>query len=502
MGGNLRRTSVVAAALLALVAGATAVPAQAEQPGTFTVVVIPDTQKYAVSDTLAQSVTAQTQWIVDQRDDLGIAFAAHLGDVVDLHPDSRQWDRMSASMKVLDDAGVPNSVLPGNHDLDTSTGESPNYDRYFPSSRYADATWTPSTSRYGGSYAPHGNRSSYSLFSAGGLDLMVLSLEYGAPDDVLAWARQVLADHPDRRVILATHAFLHLGGARSTYITRKDPGANTPAQIWEELVRSSCSIFLVVNGHESSGDRGESRRSDLNDCGRPVQQVLTDYQGRANGGDGWLRYYTFDPANDVVTARTYSPTLGRFESDADSAFTFSYDMASTAAERRDLVAEGASWRYRFASAAPPAGWRSRSFDDSTWSRGRAALGFGSWGPRTTMQPPAGTQPLAAQLRRTFTVDDPADVTRLTLTTRADDGVVLHLNGVEVGRRNLPTGTLTHQTYATAAPSTSSAAATPFTVTVPPGTLRAGRNVLTAQVHLNYRATPDISFDAQLRATLR
>lgn len=497
------RTVVAVAVTTTGVAWAGTSTAHADDPEPFTVVVLPDTQKYAVSDTLARSVTAQTRWIVDQRDALGVAFATHVGDVVDLHPDPKQWDRMSASMAVLDDAGVPNAVLPGNHDLDLSTGESPLYDEYFPSSRYADAAWTPASARYGGSYAPHGNRSSYSLFSAGGLDLMVLSLEYGAPDDVLAWARRVIAEHPDRRVILSTHAFLHLGGGRSTYITRTDPGANTPAQIWTELVRSSCSIFLVVNGHESSGERGEARRTDLNDCGEPVHQVLTDYQGRANGGDGWLRYYTFDPAADTITARTYSPTLGRFESDADSAFTLRYDMAPRDAVRRDLVAEGSSWAYRHAATAPPSGWRSRSFDDAGWPTGRAALGFGSWGPRTVITAPSdGPRPLGVQLRREFTVDDPADVARLSLTTRADDGVVLYLNGVEVGRRNLPAGAVTATTYATAAPSTASAVASPFTVAVPVDALRAGRNVLTAQVQLNYRATPDISFDARLRATLR
>ena len=48
-----------------------------------------------------------------------------------------------------------------------------------------------------------------------------------------------------------------------------------------------------------------------------------------NGGDGWLRYYTFDPAAGTMTRRrTYSPKLGTFGSDADSAFTPSRVQAS------------------------------------------------------------------------------------------------------------------------------------------------------------------------------
>ena len=37
-----------------------------------------------------------------------------------------------------------------------------------------------------------------------------------------------------------------------------------------------------------NGDLSEANRSDLNSCGQPVQQLLTDYQDRPNGGDGWL----------------------------------------------------------------------------------------------------------------------------------------------------------------------------------------------------------------------
>ena len=58
----------------------------------------------------------------------------------------------------------------------------------------------------------------------------------------------------------------------------------------------------MLSGHFHDGNAGEANRSDLNRCGEPVQQILTDYQDRANGGDGWLRYYTFDPAANTMTA--------------------------------------------------------------------------------------------------------------------------------------------------------------------------------------------------------
>ncbi|MEO0017952.1 MAG: hypothetical protein RLZZ522_1235, partial [Verrucomicrobiota bacterium] len=46
----------------------------------------------------------------------------------------------------------------------------------------------------------------------------------------------------------------------------------------------------------------------------------------------------------------------------------------TAAIDRDLVVAGATWKYRDDAAAPPAGWETRAFDDSTWLSGAAPLG--------------------------------------------------------------------------------------------------------------------------------
>ena len=82
---------------------------------------------------------------------------------------------------------------------------------------------------------------------------------------------------------------------------------------------------MVINGHYP----GEGRRTDLNNCGQPVHQVLMDYQSRANGGDGWLRYFTFKPSENKIYAYTYSPTLIQFETDDSSQFVLDYTMQGT-----------------------------------------------------------------------------------------------------------------------------------------------------------------------------
>ncbi|HLQ81633.1 MAG TPA: fibrinogen-like YCDxxxxGGGW domain-containing protein [Brachybacterium sp.] len=158
-----------------------------------------------------------------------------------------------------------------------------------------------------------------------------------------------------------------------------------------------------------------------------------------------------------------------------------------------LLAAGSEWAYRYQSDAPDGDWTASEFDDSGWDTGAAPLGWGhgDLGTELTFQ---GTKPLTAYFRRSITIEDVTDVAGLELTTRADDGVVVYLNGTEVARQNMPNGTIGHGTYATTAPSSATALANPVTVTVPEDLLVSGENVITAEVHLNYRGTPSASFE--------
>ncbi|MFE1664620.1 PKD domain-containing protein [Microbacterium sp. P02] len=314
------------------VKGATVAGPAAAEP--FTIVALPDIQNYT-SAARAPIIAQQAQWVVDNRAAMNTQFVVQLGDLVSDWAFAGHWPYASAGLKVLDDNHVPNAVVPGNHDFDNATGAHVAYDTWFPPSRYADATWTPSSARYGGymgqnqfgqDAADRQNMNNYSLFTAGGQDWLVLGLEWEASADVLAWADRVLAAHPDRQVVMFTHAFVNLSGSRRTVAQR--PGGTPPETTWQSFVRTHCQIRLVLNGHEHNGDLGESRRVDDNACGKPVQQIMSDYQARANGGNGWLRSYRIDPAAGTLTASTYSPYLGRFETDADSAFTVPFAIGA------------------------------------------------------------------------------------------------------------------------------------------------------------------------------
>ena len=66
----------------------------------FTIIVLPDTQYYLES--YPWVFDNQTQWIVDNIENMNIIFVTHLGDVVDEWNDLDQWENANRSLSTLD----------------------------------------------------------------------------------------------------------------------------------------------------------------------------------------------------------------------------------------------------------------------------------------------------------------------------------------------------------------------------------------------------------------
>ena len=158
-----------------------------------------------------------------------------------------------------------------------------------------------------------------------------------------------------------------------------------------------------------------------------------------------------------------------------------------------LVATASTWSYHFNATAPPSTWNTTGFDSSGWPTGAAPLGWGQSQLGTTLTA-ADPKPLTSYHRKSFTIADVSTLGSVALTTRADDGIIVYVNGVEVLRRNLDPGPVTAGTYANTAVSASAAVTNPVTVTVPGSSFVSGMNIIAAEVHSNYRATSSHSFE--------
>ncbi len=305
----------------------------------FTVIVLPDTQYYA--QTYPEIFYAQTDWIVANRKELNIAFVTHVGDVVQLGASEFEWLVADEAMARLEDPvtteladGIPYGISVGNHDqyinnLAGSPGNegatTVNFNEFFGVSRFAGRSY------YGGHHLDN-NDNSYQLFSASGMDFLVIHNEFDDTfqsllDGALAWTDNVLKAYPDRRAILSSHSLLCTATHCPQSLTAE---FSNQGEASYAALKGNPNLFLMLCGH--AGDSSfQPRRSDAFE-GRTIHTALSNYQRGESCpfrcGNGFLRILTFAPADDEIRVRTYSPWLDEYRTGEHHEFTLPYDMES------------------------------------------------------------------------------------------------------------------------------------------------------------------------------
>lgn len=303
------KTGLLLLALLALVAGR--VYAESKD---FSIVVLPDPQHYASKYTKVGM--AQTEWVCQNVEKLQIKFVVSVGDNVDHGYLDREFKNSISFMDKLNGV-VPYGVATGNHDL--LDGKKKSYTSrkfldYYGPQRFKKFPW------YGGA-SPTGF-SSYQIFPGGGMKFLALELTVAAPKAEIEWAKKVMAEHPDLPVILTTHQMLNPKTQLGKGTAASGPDRQTPSHVWEQLIDPSRQIFLVLSGHYS----GEAYLKKTTKAEQPVHLVLQDYQDEPNGGDGWLRIFTFRPEQNKIDVQTYSPSLNEYKKRPESEFSFPVDF--------------------------------------------------------------------------------------------------------------------------------------------------------------------------------
>ncbi|HLA85411.1 MAG TPA: metallophosphoesterase [Thermoguttaceae bacterium] len=297
-------------------------------PGSWTLVILPDTQHY--SETFPGLLRLQTQWIVDHRDKRNIAYVLQNGDITN-RGTRIQWERASRGMGILDGV-VPYAIVPGNHDYPNggkSAARTILMNDYFPPSRFEK--WPT----FGGTMTPGRIENNFHLFEAGGKKWVVVGLEWGPRDKTLAWADGILRKYADRKAIVFTHAYLYDDSTRYDWAAKSNRqrwnphsyktagGMNDGEEIWNKLIRKHANVFLVINGHVC-GD-GLGFQVSKGDHGNPVNEMLVDYQVQPIGGGAWLRLLEFLPDGKTVQAKSYSPLYETYKTDSQNQFVFTVE---------------------------------------------------------------------------------------------------------------------------------------------------------------------------------
>ncbi|MCW1883677.1 metallophosphoesterase [Luteolibacter flavescens] len=295
--------------------------------GAWTIALLPDTQIY--SQNRPGVFSAQTAWLRDNADRYNIRMTLHLGDIVNVNSQP-EWKAAREAMAILD-GHIPYAFVPGNHDHGPSGNASTRdtfLNDYF---LFDDYSARPN---FGGAMIEGEMDNSYHFFQAGGYDWIVMCLEWGPRNSTIEWADSIMSQHPDKKAILVTHAYMNNNDLRYNHTDTANPqaynphaystpgGVNDGEELWQKLVKKH-NFVLTVNGHVL-GD-GTGFRTDANDAGQNVHQMLANYQFLAPlGGNGYLRLLVVNP-DGTVEVKSYSPIYNDFRSEADQAFEFDFE---------------------------------------------------------------------------------------------------------------------------------------------------------------------------------
>jgi hypothetical protein len=154
-----------------------------------------------------------------------------------------------------------------------------------------------------------------------------------------------------------------------------------------------------------------------------------------------------------------------------------------------VILYGCDWKYYDLAMAPPnqsnITWKQQAYNDASWNSGPSELGYGDGDEATVIS----SATLTGYYRYTFNVDDPADFSDLLMNLTYDDGAVIYLNGNEVWRVNMPSGTIAYNTFASSNSNDNAQAS--LTIT---NSLVTGTNLVAVEVHQRSASSTDLSFN--------
>jgi len=166
-----------------------------------------------------------------------------------------------------------------------------------------------------------------------------------------------------------------------------------------------------------------------------------------------------------------------------------------------LIHDGKDWKYFKGTQEPPpsrgATWRESAYDDSSWRRGYAPIGYGESFITTNLSDMRGRYS-TLYLRKTFDVVNVNALGNLILEAMYDDGVNIWINGVHVASGNTHSAELPFN--ATVSNRTENHGFTAFHLGDPRDYLVSGTNVVAVQVINSYLSnSSDCFIDIRLSA---
>jgi len=174
-------------------------------------------------------------------------------------------------------------------------------------------------------------------------------------------------------------------------------------------------------------------------------------------------------------------------------------MGNQIFSQKIFVPKGAVWKYLDNGSDQGTAWREVDFNDSSWASGPAQLGYNEGDESTLVSygPDPNNKYITTYFRHSFALEDTSNILNLVVNLLRDDGGVVYINGTEVVRSNMPTGTISYRTKAASGVG-GSTEDTFFEYYIDPSSLHLGTNVVAVEIHQSSGTSSDISFDFELK----
>ena len=291
----------------------------------YTFAVIGDTQKLVYQDylnsidTIPENDSAHMasiyDWIVANKDSENIQYVMGLGDIIEYNYNIGEWDIAYENITKLEAAGIPYSLVCGNHD------KVYRLDEYFANEKNFTASnivYYEMNKELGvGSLGNY-----YQKIEVSGVKYMIMCLDFGANDLVLRWASNEIEKNPDYRVIITTHSYLYRDGTTldgddevppNPEGETGDTALNNGDDMWNELFSQHRNILLILSGHD--GVENIIWRQDRGEEGNMVSQFLIDPQTfdvQQNYQTGMVALFHFSEDGRKVAVEWYSTVKGMY----------------------------------------------------------------------------------------------------------------------------------------------------------------------------------------------
>jgi len=182
--------------------------------------------------------------------------------------------------------------------------------------------------------------------------------------------------------------------------------------------------------------------------------------------------------------------------------TFAIPGTALAADNNILLAKDAEWKYLVVGEDQGTVWRATDFDDSSWTTGKAPLGFGDAFSETEPTLPLATEigfggdsadkNMTTYFRNAIDVTNLSNYLALEVYIHVDDGAVVYINGDEAFRRGIADGvSVDYHTDAKFSDKEES-------FRIPVTALKEGLNTIAAEVHQDGGDSSDLWFEMSIK----